>query len=303
MQHHHSQRPRYGFTLIELLVVIAIIAILAAILFPVFAQARERARAISCVSNEKQIGLGLMQYVQDNDEKFAVPFANIPGNDNGNSPEPIEKAYEPYIKSKEVYHCPGDTQNGNTANNYFWDVADDPAKNGGKAWGRSYTFVGHIADRECHVTNSCVSSGPPVDPNTGLGNWNTGGTQDGAALAAIDETSDTIAVVDCNPDQNGDGDNGNGWSYGTPWGSLFTNCDTWKLPGRQPGTQTSQLMPDCAGNNWDNPSKIPYKRHFNQGNYVFTDGHVKALSFGAVSKNDFALFKLHKNASGQTFTP
>ena len=57
-----------GFTLIELLVVIAIIAILAAILFPVFAKAREKARQISCASNEKQLGLAFIQYTQDNDE-------------------------------------------------------------------------------------------------------------------------------------------------------------------------------------------------------------------------------------------
>ena len=62
------RRRRQGFTLIELLVVIAIIAILAAILFPVFAKAREKARQISCTSNMKQLGLAFMQYQQDNDE-------------------------------------------------------------------------------------------------------------------------------------------------------------------------------------------------------------------------------------------
>ena len=65
---------RRGFTLIELLVVIAIIAILAAILFPVFAQAREKARSASCLSNLKQMGLAWMMYAQDYDEKF--PFAD-----------------------------------------------------------------------------------------------------------------------------------------------------------------------------------------------------------------------------------
>ena len=71
---------RNGFTLIELLVVIAIIAILAAILFPVFAQAREKARTATCASNLKQISLGVLQYVQDYDESYppcAVPAAGV----------------------------------------------------------------------------------------------------------------------------------------------------------------------------------------------------------------------------------
>src|SRR5690242_71979 len=67
---HGCKTRRTGFTLIELLVVIAIIALLAAILFPVFGRARENARRSSCASNFKQVGLGLLQYIQDNDEYF-----------------------------------------------------------------------------------------------------------------------------------------------------------------------------------------------------------------------------------------
>jgi prepilin-type N-terminal cleavage/methylation domain-containing protein len=71
----YTSKSQRGFTLIELLVVIAIIAILAAILFPVFAQAREKARQISCLSNLKQIGLGFKMYAQDYDELF--PMGNL----------------------------------------------------------------------------------------------------------------------------------------------------------------------------------------------------------------------------------
>ena len=99
-----------GFTLIELLVVIAIIAILAAILFPVFAKAREKARQASCQSNEKQIGLAILQYVQDNDETYPVMFT--PGNGAGyvSWTEPVY----PYVKSVQVYKCPDQTQTGTT---------------------------------------------------------------------------------------------------------------------------------------------------------------------------------------------
>ena len=121
-------RQRRGFTLIELLVVIAIIAILAAILFPVFAQAREKARQISCLSNVKQLGLGLMMYTQDYDETY-------PRNDNcvngGTVPLPGEPAtavgctarfgdrinhYKwwywtyPYVKTTNVLFCPSRTR-------------------------------------------------------------------------------------------------------------------------------------------------------------------------------------------------
>src|SRR5687768_3902496 len=93
-----SRSARRGFTLIELLVVIAIIAILAAILFPVFAQAREKARAISCLSNTKQLALAVQQYVQDYDE--ALPLRQSPQATGGVWPWPVMSGIlNPYIKN------------------------------------------------------------------------------------------------------------------------------------------------------------------------------------------------------------
>ncbi|MBV9470838.1 MAG: DUF1559 domain-containing protein [Abitibacteriaceae bacterium] len=104
----YGQSEGNGFTLIELLVVIAIIAILASILFPVFAKARENARRASCQSNMKQIGLGLMQYQQDNDE--ALPIIN--GYVNPGSPVAVswDLQIQPYLKSMQVLVCPSDSQ-------------------------------------------------------------------------------------------------------------------------------------------------------------------------------------------------
>ena len=101
-----------GFTLIELLVVIAIIAILAAILFPVFARARENARRSSCQSNLKQIALGIMQYTQDYDEY--MPIGNA-----GNSGQGWAGPTMPYIKSSQVFQCPSDASVNATYPNLY----------------------------------------------------------------------------------------------------------------------------------------------------------------------------------------
>ena len=110
MKNHQISRAKNrfpAFTLIELLVVIAIIAILAAILFPVFARARENARRSSCQSNLKQIGLGILQYTQDYDERFpkiSTPVAVAP-------PWGWADTIQPYLKSTQIFKCPSFTGN------------------------------------------------------------------------------------------------------------------------------------------------------------------------------------------------
>ena len=95
--HRSASHAKTAFTLIELLVVIAIIAILAAILFPVFARARENARKLSCQSNLKQIGLGILQYTQDYDER-------LPGRVNGSfEANSWKRVIYPYVKSTQLF--------------------------------------------------------------------------------------------------------------------------------------------------------------------------------------------------------
>jgi prepilin-type N-terminal cleavage/methylation domain-containing protein/prepilin-type processing-associated H-X9-DG protein len=108
---------RRGFTLIELLVVIAIIAILAAILFPVFAKAREKARQTSCLNAIKQISLGMLQYIQDYDEKMPFHYHFVNGI-YANPPFSWQRGYgytrwminiEPYVKNWQIFQCPSDS--------------------------------------------------------------------------------------------------------------------------------------------------------------------------------------------------
>ena len=132
----YTVSPRKGFTLIELLVVIAVIALLAAILFPVFARARENARRSACLSNLKQIGLGLLQYTQDYDERLPIQpdFGGggsyiVPDYTTTNASQRvwITEIY-PYVKSYQLFRCPSapaDTAltlepNGNNANSYYF---------------------------------------------------------------------------------------------------------------------------------------------------------------------------------------
>lgn len=134
-----NTRKNSAFTLIELLVVIAIIAILAAILFPVFAKAREKARQTTCSSNLKQIGLGFLQYEQDNDEFIPWCLANSSETVNGttycesgcaagvNASGNWEQRIFPYVKSNGVFACP---DNPTAYSSQIGDTAGAPLPQG-----------------------------------------------------------------------------------------------------------------------------------------------------------------------------
>lgn len=176
----YSKQPgkkpgKYGFTLIELLVVIAIIAILAAILFPVFARARENARRSSCLSNLKQIGLAFIQYSQDYDERMPAVFNNegagnftYPNGDiSTNEARPWYMTIYPYTKNYQIYTCPS----ASTAYN---------GRYGSAFFAYSYNYRAPYIN--CTTYNCGVSMGAPNEP--------------GANLASIEDPSGTISIVD-----------------------------------------------------------------------------------------------------------
>src|SRR5215213_5981908 len=144
---------RRGFTLIELLVVIAIIAILAAILFPVFAQARERARTSVCTSNVRQIGLALRMYTQDYDEAFPIFYAY-----HTRAPHKgIELELLPYTKSAAIFRCPSD------AGGPYQKKELPKAANYYEAYGSSYYFERRcftLAEGESTMNNEVISPAP-----------------------------------------------------------------------------------------------------------------------------------------------
>jgi prepilin-type N-terminal cleavage/methylation domain-containing protein/prepilin-type processing-associated H-X9-DG protein len=259
-------KKRLGFTLIELLVVIAIIAILAAILFPVFAQAREKARAIACVSNEKQIGLGTVMYIQDYDEQ--LPLARCFG--TYNTAIPLEIA--PYIQKV----------NGFAANNAgIWRCPDDNILPGvDPASGLGQPVAGSV-----HQTyNPVIGSASGSDPAGGEAPWASSTTAEtgvnnaqlpNVALAGIQDPSGTFLFVECAAADSVLGQNFPGIKrpYQAQTGPLAVPVSTGGDYYAQNCTSgfgsntscTSILQETNDGDGW----------HTGGWNYVYADGHVK----------------------------
>ena len=181
-----TKNAKSAFTLIELLVVIAIIAILAAILFPVFARARENARRSSCQSNLKQIGLGIIQYVQDYDEK--LPYAC----DDNDGQRPWQVTTQPYLKSAQIFKCPSNT--GSPSVTPPTDLVANSIVPGITPGGIPVSYVcnggGSYSDPAAFGTNSGGGAGRrPMNRGGGAGNG-------GASLAQLDSTSQTILIFE-----------------------------------------------------------------------------------------------------------
>ncbi len=185
MKNFGSRPPRSGFTLIELLVVIAIIAILAAILFPVFARARENARRASCLSNLKQIGLGIMQYTQDYDEKYPARYI---GNGNGVTFEynSWRRTTFPYVKSTQIYECPSNT--GNTIRAYDSDPSVVPA-------GQPVFHISYAINGLDNTDNLSTVGGGYGKTPARRGN---GTDADPLSLSAVGDSAGTILIGESN---------------------------------------------------------------------------------------------------------
>lgn len=269
-----------GFTLIELLVVIAIIAILAAILFPVFAQAREKARQTSCLSNTKQIGLGLIMYVQDFDERMPGDLPQIPSINNSPtapndywSREPYDSQLTPYIKSTGIFTCPSHGASVSTPTVPMWDgnFYRSPKL-------RSYGYI-------CAIRTAEQNGNP--DLNTGMSSpyFSVGSTGEaqGHAIAEISEPADTVAITE-------------NWKQGAvsfqggPWGSAYMDCDYLTVPGRNyPPVNVPDQVPSTCNNN-----SAPGAGHSGWFNWVYADGHAKNQNWSQIRNNDFRKFKLQK---------
>jgi prepilin-type N-terminal cleavage/methylation domain-containing protein/prepilin-type processing-associated H-X9-DG protein len=252
MHRRYSHKIFKGFTLIELLVVIAIIAILAAILFPVFAQAREKARQTACLSNTKQLALGVYMYAQDYDE--TLPVAGYNAQCRGRWQWQIF----PYVKNEQIFTCPNlasvpwkSTTGSYTCPNSGAVLQLGQADKGGYGW--NYALHGASGN----------ITGATLDVASGY------------ALAAINKPADTICI----------GETGilpGTVSAEAGWAMMAQDprepaAANFNQPGLLPQFRHHTSERANLGSPADRVRPVPVKGN---SNFVFLDGHAKSLNIG-----------------------
>lgn len=265
-----------GFTLIELLVVIAIIAILAAILFPVFAKAREKARQTSCLSNMKQVSLGVLQYLQDNNEMFPCGYEGGPEWTYG---EGWAGSLQAYIKSAAVFKCPDDSTTDGTNVNQQTTYPD--------SYGMNINLTNQLVPQTCCSAEPIIQSAMTAPAGTVMLFEITGdqtdltdtteGTKDWTTPAGTNGSTYILSAV------------GDGLSDSVPGSyALRATEDTGNNATDHFVPQVQYATGDIAGQfnpNGTVPTDFESAQGLHTGgaNYAFADGHSKWLLPSAVS--------------------